>query len=246
VDVVKVTVDNTSPPVDVPVLPDAIVAALVDETHGSGRRIIGHVYDPAAIRRLAEMGFDEFVHLPRIPSAAEASRLAAFLVSRKVLVTTTASFFDAYKDATGAEKLNFGAPYAPRFRQLFEGDLVTARAFSEAGVRLVVGTDWGNVDNETASERRLNDPRLLPGARTIHEILVLRRAGLSAPAILMAATRNGAEALGILDRVGTIATGKLADLVVLHGDPLQDLRALERPAAVMQGGRVVHGRLPGP
>jgi imidazolonepropionase-like amidohydrolase len=73
---------------------------------------------------------------------------------------------------------------------------------------------------------------------------VLRRAGLSPSAILTAATRNAAEALGIIDKVGTIADGKLADLVVLDGDFLQDFSALHRTVAVLKGGRVVHGTLP--
>jgi imidazolonepropionase-like amidohydrolase len=71
-----------------------------------------------------------------------------------------------------------------------------------------------------------------------------RRAGLSASSILVAATRSGAEALGMIDKVGTIAEGKLADIVILDGDPLQNLGVLQRPVAVLQGGRVVSGALP--
>jgi imidazolonepropionase-like amidohydrolase len=74
---------------------------------------------------------------------------------------------------------------------------------------------------------------------------LLHGAGLSTSAVLTAATRNAAEALGIIDSVGTIAQGKLADLVILDGDPLQNLGVLQRPVAVVQGGRVVHGALDG-
>jgi imidazolonepropionase-like amidohydrolase len=247
VDAVKVTVDNTNPPVQVPVLPDAIVAALVEETHRSGRRILGHVSDAAAIGRLADLGVDEFVHMPSIPSSAEASSLAARLVARKVFVTTTVSNFDAYRNTTGAERLVFGVPYSSQLRGVFEAMLATARVFADSGARLVVGTDWGDVeDDRFTGEARLDDPRLMPGARTLHEMALLRRAGLSPSAILIAATRHGAEALGILDQVGTIAEGKVADLVVLDGDPVQDLRVLDRPVAVLQAGRVVHGKLPDP
>jgi imidazolonepropionase-like amidohydrolase len=110
--------------------------------------------------------------------------------------------------------------------------------FADAGVKLVVGTDW--------SLRRtvLDDPRIQPGALTLHEMELLHRAGLPTPAILTAATRNGAEALRIIDKVGTIAEGKLADLVVLDGDFLQDFSALHRTVAVLKEGRVVHGTLP--
>ena len=74
---------------------------------------------------------------------------------------------------------------------------------------------------------------------------VLRRAGLSTTAILTSATRNAAEALGIADKLGTISEGKLADLVILKGDFLQDFSALHQPIAVLKDGRLVHGTLSG-
>ena len=103
-------------------------------------------------------------------------------------------------------------------------------------MKLLVGTDWAGSP--------VDDPRLLPGATTHHEMELLRRAGLSTAAILAAATRNAAEALGILDQVGTIAGGKLADLVILDGDLLHDFSALHRPVAVLKKGQIVHGALP--
>jgi imidazolonepropionase-like amidohydrolase len=126
-------------------------------------------------------------------------------------------------------------------RQRLEWSLNTVRGFADAGVKLVVGTDSGTVGSSMVVR---DDPRLQPGARTLHEMELLHRAGLSTPAILTAATRNAAEALRIIDKVGTITEGKLADLVVLDGDFLQDFSALHRTVAVLKGGRVVHGTLP--
>jgi imidazolonepropionase-like amidohydrolase len=105
----------------------------------------------------------------------------------------------------------------------------------------VVGTDWWA---GVADDVRLADARLPPGSLTLHEITLLRRAGLSTSAVLAAATRNAAEALGIIDKVGTVTEGKLADLVILDGDPLQDPTALQRMVTVLKGGRVVSGALP--
>ena len=56
------------------------------------------------------------------------------------------------------------------------------------------------------------------------------------PAVLSAATRNAADALGVLDKLGTIAEGKLADLVVVEGDLEQDFSALSRPVAGSRAG----------
>jgi imidazolonepropionase-like amidohydrolase len=153
-------------------------------------------------------------------------------------VTTTVSDFDAYRDTTGAERAGFGAPYTPSLREDLERVLNMVRVLADAGVPLVVGTDWFN------GRVKVDHPSRLPGAKTLHEMDLLHRAGLSPTVILAAATRNAAEALGILDKAGTIAEGKLADLVILEGDLLQDFSALHRTVAVLKGGRVAFGSLP--
>jgi imidazolonepropionase-like amidohydrolase len=64
--------------------------------------------------------------------------------------------------------------------------------------------------------------------------------GLSSAQALLAGSRNAAEALDILDQVGAIEPGKRADLLVVHGDPTQDINHLASVAAVFQEGvRVV-------
>ena len=166
------------------------------------------------------------------------SQLANMLNGRKVPVTTTVSVLDAYKDASGAEQTPNASPYTPVRRQSFERLLRIVPLLADAGVRLVVGTDW------LEPPPNAHDPRLMSGARTLHEMEILRRAGLTTTDIVTAATRNGAEALGIADKLGTIAEGKLADLVILNGDFLQDFSALHRPIAVLKEGRLVHGTLP--
>jgi enamidase len=250
VDAVKVTLENSRGFANVPLPSDAIVAALVDEAHRSGLRIIAHIgTDPDTgfflTERFGGVGFDEFVHMPDVRTPSEASRLATVLAGRKMAVTTTVSIWDAYRDSSGSERLVWGLPYVPGMRKVFDAQLVTTRVFAEAGVRLVVGTDWvADSDFFREDDVRLNDPRVQPGARTLYEMDLLRRAGLSTTAILAAATRNAADALGIGDKVGTLAEGKLADLVILDGDLLRDFSALRRTVAVLKGGRVVHGMLP--
>ena len=55
----------------------------------------------------------------------------------------------------------------------------------------------------------------------------------------MAATRIGAEVCGAADRLGTIEKGKLADLLVIDGDPLEDIRHLRNVDVIIQEGRIV-------
>jgi imidazolonepropionase-like amidohydrolase len=77
-----------------------------------------------------------------------------------------------------------------------------------------------------------------PGFGLHEELLNLVRSGLSPLAALRAATYEPARYFGALDSLGTIAAGKLADLVLLDADPLADIRNTRRVAAVLTRGRV--------
>ena len=100
----------------------------------------------------------------------------------------------------------------------------TAAAFFAAGVPLVVGTDC-------CQGSQIGDPRLRPGARTIHEMELLLRAGLPREVVLTAATRLAADALGVGNTTGTIAPGKVADLVGVGR------RSAAGPSCASQSGR---------
>ena len=93
------------------------------------------------------------------------------------------------------------------------------------GVRFLVGTDLGAKYS-------------LPGFNVHDELDLLVKAGLTPGETLVAATRNCAESLGILDRTGTIETGKSADLVLLDADPLADITNTKKISAVIRDGKV--------
>ena len=57
--------------------------------------------------------------------------------------------------------------------------------------------------------------------------------------MLVASTRNSAMAIGMLDELGTLETGKLADIIVVAGDPLADIHALEKVSLVVRGGEII-------
>jgi len=64
--------------------------------------------------------------------------------------------------------------------------------------------------------------------------------------VIRAVTSNAAQMLGWADRIGTIESGKFADLVAVSGDPLADISELERVRFVMKGGQVVRNELSSP
>jgi imidazolonepropionase-like amidohydrolase len=94
-----------------------------------------------------------------------------------------------------------------------------------AGARILAGTDTF-------------DAFVLPGISLHQELALLVKAGLSPLAALQAATKNAAEYRGTLEREGTIARRKRADLLLVDADPLSDVGNLQRIHAVVQGGRV--------
>ena len=86
-----------------------------------------------------------------------------------------------------------------------------------AGIPIVVGSDSGNGPIM---------PYLFPGITTLREIELLGGAGLSPAEAIEAATLTPARMLGLASEIGTIESGKRADLMIVRGDPLKDLRAL--------------------
>ena len=80
---------------------------------------------------------------------------------------------------------------------------------------------------------------LLPGFAYHRELLAMTYAGLPPVAVLKAATINGAAALGVADRLGSVEAGKFADLVVVRGNPLDDIKNARNIRFVVKDG-VVH------
>ena len=114
---------------------------------------------------------------------------------------------------------------------LFEAGANTAfrmtGALHEAGVRLMAGTDFATV------------PYVVPGLSLHEELEHLVAAGLTPMEALQTATLNPAEYLGRAHSGGTIEIGQLADLVLLEGDPLQDITNTRRISAVVLNGRLL-------
>jgi imidazolonepropionase-like amidohydrolase len=94
-----------------------------------------------------------------------------------------------------------------------------------SGVKLLVGTDSP-------------EPNVTPGFSLHQELELLVASGLSPAAALQAATLHNAQALDQENQLGSIAEGKLADLVVLTANPLDDIRNTRKIEAVVRGGKV--------
>jgi imidazolonepropionase-like amidohydrolase len=96
----------------------------------------------------------------------------------------------------------------------------------DAGVRIVFGTDSG----------------VYPHGLNAKQFAWYVRCGMTPLGAIRSATTEAAECLGWGDRVGSLATGRFADLVAVAGDPLDEVTLLEEPVVVAKGGRVVVDR----
>jgi imidazolonepropionase-like amidohydrolase len=213
------------------------IATIVDEAHRMGYRVAAHAEGLDGTEIAIETGIDTIEHgmyLNRRPDLLE--RMAA---SGQVLVPTLGCFYGVAGAAApdgagpdGAER--HGADPPPTWSHLLvelalhnleQADL-TLRAANAEGVAIAAGHDWAPIDDLGI------------------EIVRMVHHGLSASEALVASTGTAARALGLGDEVGTVEPGRLADLVVVDGDPLERigvLRDRERIWLVLQLGEAVAG-----
>jgi imidazolonepropionase-like amidohydrolase len=112
--------------------------------------------------------------------------------------------------------------YRQRANRFAPGHEDSFRMALAAGVKIASGSDQGP-----------------PREASLLEIECLARCGLGPHAAIVAATRNAAELCQVADQLGTVEAGKLADLIVVAGDPLDDIHHLRRLLLVIKNGRVV-------
>ena len=110
-------------------------------------------------------------------------------------------------------------------RRVYARQLEIARVFHRLGVRFLAGTDLAN-------------PYLYPGFSLHDELALLVSVGFTPLEALRAATLEPARFLGATDSLGTVAVGKLADLVLLSADPLADIENVRRVDVVIADGRL--------
>jgi len=116
-----------------------------------------------------------------------------------------------------------GPSYNQMMRQM-ETSRENMRRFIKEGAKFSMGTDTG-----AFMDFQQEDPNA-------QELMYMVEMGMDPMKVIEAGTRNGAEALGLLKDLGTIEKGKLADVIVVAGNPLQNMAAMKRVAYVVKGG----------
>ena len=205
-----------------------VMEAIIDEAHKVGLKVVAHTFALADTTEVVKAGIDGLVHSTFTQDGSyqtpDGDYLPALINRFDVPMTTTLNFADELSDwpddipdDTRAWVTNMLAQIGP-----------SLRAMSDAGVTLMLGTDFISWD-EDATPRDF----LLEEARS------LVRNGFTELEVIQMATGNGAKHPFTPDGIGTIRPGSFADVLVLEGDPLQRIDALFEPTVVIQRGKVV-------
>ncbi len=239
----------------------AELAAAIQAAHQHGLKITGHLCS-VTLREAADLGIDDIEHGFMVASdfkpgkqpdvcppgggpteaelaadPAKADALLDYLVKKHVAYTSTLGVTDTARNSPGLDVL------APDVRALFEDhrrspksspdapmpsrlkQLVSfAKAFYDKGGLLLVGTD------------PTGGGGVVPGFSNHTEIELLVEGGFTFEQAIKASTLNGATYLGRANRIGSIAPGKQADLVLIDGDPSRQARDVEKVEIVFKEG----------
>src|SRR5215469_10175786 len=194
--------------------------ALVEEAHALDRRVMCHALGGRGLRIAVEAGADSIDHGCYLDEEPE---LLDIMARRGIFFVPTFAVYDFHRKSA--------LPHVrERAQHLREHHVDSLRRAFAAGVKIAAGTDAGGHGHPSNAM----------------EIECLVKAGLTPLQALHSATGWGAECLGLERDIGTVERGKLADLVVVKGDPLADVAVLQdlgRIALVLKSGEIVANRL---
>jgi enamidase len=224
-----------------PVLQPGMVKCIIEAAHDFGLLVRAHVNKIPVLKYALDAGVDVLEHVPLVhPGAAELqnipfgdpNHIPQFFVEQMailedllprlvaqgiILVPTLSKLERSLRGSLIPEHLQ------PR---VFYSALETVGHFHEIGGRVALGTD---------RNARWEKPLGMP----IREMALLQESGLSSMDVILAGTRHAAAACGQSQELGTLEVGKLADILLVDGDPLQDLQVLKKVRAVFLGGKEV-------
>jgi imidazolonepropionase-like amidohydrolase len=229
VDYLKIVIDDGAiAGLDLPALRVDVVAALVEAAHAAGLRTIGHAVTAREVAIALDAGIDGLAHVWADAGADEATdRLADRVAAHGVFVVSTLCWFEVLDQQGGNLEVVRSAGNGGMNGVISTGPIAAARALLRAGVPVLAGTD-------------ATPFAPAHGAGLHRELELLVRAGLGNEAALAAATSVPARHFGLDDR-GRIAPGLRADLLLVAGDPTEDVRATSAIVDVWRRG-VRHSR----
>ncbi len=194
-------------------LPEAAVRAAADEAHRRGKPVFAHPSNRAGLLAAVRGGADVIVHTTPASGPWDESILAAMTQAHVALVPTLKLWRYELRHDRAVQRDAFAA-----------AGVAQLRAWRAAGGEVLFGTDVGYMDDYDPAD----------------EYALMADAGMTVSEILAALTTTPAARFGDGQRLGRIATGLVADLVVLNGDPALNVRALANVRYTLRDGQVIY------
>jgi imidazolonepropionase-like amidohydrolase len=196
--------------------------AVADDAHRMGKMVAVHVHGIDSMGMAAEAGIDTLEHCPfRAHGTIKYQEQIVETILNKGLIVSLAMPATWYR-LRAEEMQDVRAHPGHLWPERYD----TIRRMHEAGVKLVVSSDQGSTGT------RINELSLLM------EFLV-DTIKMPAADVLYGVTGLAAHAVGMADRLGTLAPGKLADIVIVDGNPLTDMSTMRRMHMVIKDGQVL-------
>jgi len=216
-DIVKLMTGSWATPSSIMVMPIEIVRAAVEVAHRRGKPVFAHPSNSPGARVAIEGGVDVLAHT--FPTSLDGTpwdrALPKMMKERGMALVPTLKLWPYEVRRAGR---------SPDLVELVLGNAVAqTRAFAELGGQLLFGTDVG----------------YMADFDTTDEFAYLQRAGLTSAQILAMLTTAPATRFGLAARRGRLAAGFAADVVVLAGDPTQDVRAFAKVRLAMRDGSTI-------
>jgi imidazolonepropionase-like amidohydrolase len=231
-----------------PMLREDELSAIVEEAHERETLVRTHVTYISLLDMAISTGVDVIDHIPihapqSGPDRLDEAKLIGLLESEDPVQVFFEDLFPRY-EAQLEKMADAGIVMVPTldrpFGKLFQApnpsqeekitlDIILAivQRFYDFGGIVGLGTDFNIGTNMNAG---------MP----IGEMEMLHAAGLTRLEVIEAATRHSAYACGHEDQLGTIEPGKVADVITVDGDPLEDLQVMSRVILVIKGGKIAH------
>ena len=197
-----------------PLLSPREASALVEAAHDRDKLVTMHVTNALDLERALDAGVDEIAHMV-VGNQFLSEKLITRMVSEGNRWIPTLELWQGA--SRNYSHLNYG-----------KSAINNLSRFVKAGGEVALGTDYAGAPN---IDFDLGMP--------INEIKYMSEAGMTPMQIIVAATRNSARSCDRESDLGTLEPGKLADVLVVNGNPLDDINTLTNISIVLRGGKVV-------
>ena len=222
--------------------------AVVEEAHKHGRKVHAHLYQPDAIERALAAGVDVLQHVGSARNPPYPDALIATISHRQVPIVQTVSHRIWVYPATAAFPTRLQDPVLERdmpadfYAELQRsfGEIHRLSYFTELGLetrnarraahQFIEANAYMGVGTDSASPLNFHTEAMW------REMSALVDLGMTPIQVISAATKNGAEIIGNARQLGTLEPGKLADLIVVEGSPLEDINMLKFVRATVRDG----------